>query len=448
MKAVWRSQHKIKLLICNTSRNLRGGVENIVADLCRNLPRYDIDPLVALTKGMNFNDPERYRQAFSDLPTLDIDGTGGTRQARIEGLLKVLRYTRPDIVLIARVADAYEAMRYLKIRGEAPRLAVTVQAYEPHYIYDTRLYGGFLDLCVTSGNLIRKAIIQWSGLPSERVVSIPGGVRLPVEQMVPRQPKTPIRIGYVGRLDPNQKRIMDLVPFVRALAAAGISYTLDVVGSGPADEQLRTALHEEIEVGCVQFYGWQDQHTLYTEIYPKLDILVHFAHTEGITIAPREAMAHGVVPIVSEFIGLHAESQFIHETNALIFPVGDITKAVANVRRLFNESNLLTRLSANAMHSQTGSYTYDGAIAAWAEAFHTCLEQPPRLRGMNVPHFRPDGRLTRLGISPWFAQRLRNLFGMHYLHTDGGGEWPTGSGLMTSSEEQEIMRLVPELDKR
>lgn len=446
MDSVWGHQGKPRLLICNTTRSLQGGVENIIADLCRSLPRYDIEPIVALAKGLRFNNPELYRQAFPDLPTVDIDGTGGTRQSRIEGLMKVLQQTSPDIVLIARVADAYEAVRRLKGKGDTLRLAVTVQAYEPHYIYDTRLYRNILDLCVTSGNMVRKAVVEWGGVSAVRVVSIPGGVRPPSAPAMPRQVKTPLRIGYVGRLDPDQKRIMDLPPFVRALKAAGVPFVLDVAGSGPAETQLQSALAEEIKVGQVRFHGWLDQHALYESIYPALDILVHFAHTEGITIAPREAMAHGVVPVISEFIGLRAEAQFVHEANALTFPVGDIHKAVANVRRLLDERSLLARLSANALNSQTGKYTYEGAIAAWAEAFHACLARPPLLGPMAAPHFPPDGRLTRLGISPWVAQRLRNLLGSRHLHADGGGEWPTGSGLMTAEAEREIMRLVPELD--
>ena len=48
----------MRLLICNISRSLQGGVENIVADLVRKLPSRGIDPVVGLTKGARYNDPE------------------------------------------------------------------------------------------------------------------------------------------------------------------------------------------------------------------------------------------------------------------------------------------------------------------------------------------------------------------------------------------------------
>ena len=105
---------KTRLLICTTSRSIYGGVENIIADLCNNLPKHGIYPILGLVKGSRFNDPDRYRAAFPNLSTVDIDGTKGTRQARIEGLLKTIKHVRPDIVLIARVFDAYHAVSIIK----------------------------------------------------------------------------------------------------------------------------------------------------------------------------------------------------------------------------------------------------------------------------------------------------------------------------------------------
>lgn len=436
----------MKILICNTSRSLCGGVENIVADLARRLPKYGIDTVVGLTKGFRHNLPERYRAAFPDIPCVDMDGTGGTWQARLEGVLASIRTVRPDIVLIVRVYDAYEAAAILKRAAVPLRLAVTIQAYEPHYLYDARLYRDYIDLCVTSGEMVRHGVCTWSGVPQERVVSIPGGVAVPIVKVAPRMPATPLRIGYVGRMDPDQKRILDLLPFLRLLEARALPFLFTIAGTGPAEERLRRELLPMIEAGKVQFLGWQSTETLYRQVYPNLDVLVHFAHTEGVTIAPREAMVHGVVPVVSEFIGLRRERQFLHGINALTFPVGDVGAAVERVLRLANEPGLLSRLSLAAMQSQQGKYEAEGAIKAWAEAFRRCMEKPPTIGDFVKPRHIPDGRLARWGINDWLAQRFRDALGTKHLHTDGGGEWPTGSGLMTVEAEREIMALVADDD--
>jgi hypothetical protein len=144
--------------------------------------------------------------------------------------------------------------------------------------------------------------------------------------------------------------------------------------------------------------------------------------------------------VISRFTGLKTEGQFLDGINALTFPVGNTTAAVDQVIRLWREPGLLARLSAAAMVSQRGKYDYEGAIDAWAEAFRACLERPPATGPM--PKLPPDGRLTRLNIHPWLAQRLRDLAGARFDHADGSGEWPTGSGLMTPAAARGIMALA------
>jgi hypothetical protein len=177
-----------------------------------------------------------------------------------------------------------------------------------------------------------------------------------------------------------------------------------------------------------------------------MDCFIHFAHTEGITIAPREAMAHGVVPVISQFAGLHTEQQFVHEDNCLTFPVGDIKSAAANITRLISEPGLFRRLSNNALTSQTGKYTFAGSMDAWAEAFDRCLKQPPATGATPNLNHPADGRLTRLGLSPRVAQRIRDLFGRRQIHNDPGSEWPTGSGLMTAEAAEGILQFGREFE--
>jgi glycosyltransferase involved in cell wall biosynthesis len=435
-----------KVLICSPSHAVYGGVETIVADLCRHLPTFGWQAILGLGKGGRFNDVERYRKAYPDLPALDIDGVRGTRQARWEGLREAIRAVRPDVVLIARVFDAYPVVSALKQRRGAPRLAVTIQAYEPHYLIDAWLYRQHIDLCVTSGEMLRKAVVGWSGLPEERVFNIPGGVRSPSVPVFSRSPGDVLRLGYVGRLDSWQKRIRDLIVLLELLEGSAFPYRLDVVGTGPVEAELRSRLSRLVNAGRVSFHGWLPRETLYQNIYPVLDCLVHFAHTEGVTIAPREAMTHGVVPVISRFVGLSVERHFFHEVNALTFPVGDVAAAAACVRRLFTEPRLLRRLSENAMQSQSGRYSFEGATSAWAEALDRCLVEPTRTGKLPKVPFPPDGRLTRLGVSPWMAQRVRDLLGRRHRHTDPGSEWPTGSGVGNRETVDSILRFAAEVD--
>jgi glycosyltransferase involved in cell wall biosynthesis len=440
--------HRKRVLICSPSHTVHGGVEIIVGDLCRQLPRYGWEAILGLGKGACFNDVERYRRAYPDVPSVEIEGSKGTRQSRKEALLRVIKRLRPNLVLIARLFDAYGVVTHLKSKYGKPRLAVTIQAYEPHYLFDALLYQEQIDLCVTSGNLIREAAIGWSGLPAERVVSIPGGVEPPRAEVSVRRPGEVLKLGYVGRVEAAQKRIFDLVDLLLIMEKQKFRYTLDIIGTGPAEGELRERLRPLVLAKKVTFHGWQDHRDLYGRFFPSLDCLVHFAFTEGVTIAPREAMAHGVVPVISEFWGLKTERQFVNHVNALTFPVGDVEAAARCIERLVKEEGLMQSLSERAMSSQHGVYSAEGAMRAWGAAFDQCLDQPVRKGGIPRLAFSPDGRLARWGLPPWFAQRIRDLLGRRHLHSDPGSEWPTGSGLMTAESAEAIKQFGEQVERR
>jgi hypothetical protein len=142
------------------------------------------------------------------------------------------------------------------------------------------------------------------------------------------------------------------------------------------------------------------------------------------TIAPREAMAHGVVPVVSRFIGAE---DFHDERNALTFPIGDVQAAADAVERLHRDRALLERLSLAARGSQVGIRTELGAIDAWAAAFRESLARAPRV-GRTLPALpRDQGLLTRLGIPSAIAEIVRRV--RRREHGDPGSEWPHWSGI-------------------
>jgi glycosyltransferase involved in cell wall biosynthesis len=247
-------------------------------------------------------------------------------------------------------------------------------------------------------------------------------------------------------LEQDQKRILDLIPFAQKLDEKAIKFSIDIIGTGPQEVELNQAIHDSALSDRVFLRGWQDHDSLYERFLPRLDCLIHFAHTEGVTIAPREAMAHGVVPVISQFTGLNSEQQFVHELNSLTFPVGDLESAAASISRLISEPGLLKRLSRNALTSQNGKYTFVGSMDAWAEALDRCLEQPPAMGAVPKLDVLADGRLTRMGMSPRAAQRVRDILGRQHFHSDPGSEWPTGSGLLTEDVAAEIMSFAADYE--
>jgi glycosyltransferase involved in cell wall biosynthesis len=397
-----------RVLICTPTYHLQGGVERIMESLAAQLPPRGVEVTFALAKGARFHDPVRFRAAFPGIRGVEVDGTSGTAYGRRTSLRRAIVAVDPDVVLIARMFDAYPVAAKLKMEGRALRLAVTVQAFEEPYFADLERYQEFVDLCVASGERIAAEVRRRTSVP---VVSIPGGVA-PARRL--RAPHDgPLRIGYVGRVEQLQKRVLDLPLLARELERRGVRFTLDVAGDGTALAELRAALP------AARFHGWVSTADLYGRVYPELDVLVHFAEWEGVTIAPREAMVHGVVPVVSRFIGAE---DFVDGVNALTFGVGEVGAAADAVELLHRDRALLERLSAAARDSQGGIRSEEGAADGWAAAFRETVRRAPRVGRTLPPAPRDRGLLTRLGVPDAVAEVVRRV--RRREHGDPGSEWP------------------------
>lgn len=423
-----------KLLIATRTSHPHGGADRIVCDLARELPSRSWDVVLGLAQGRSFNQPRKYLDVNGDLPHVVLDGQLGTRAARCAALSDAIRRIQPDVVLSMRVFDAYEPTISAKRASSQrrPRLAVGVRGYEAPYLDDMVRYRDAVDLIVTSGELIAAACRDLCGIDPLRVTSIGGGVHLPLVPPSPRRRgDRPLRLLYAGRLAQVQKRILDLPPIVQSLVERGIPFELDVAGIGPEEAIVREQLAPFIERGVVRFHGWMEREDLYSRLLPTTDVFLHLAAWEGVTIAPREGMIHGAVPVISDFTGLRAEGQFVDRVNSLVFPVGDVTAAVDCIQRLAEDDPLLEQLSAAAMRSQTGKYSFPGSIDAWAAALDRCLEQPAMLGASPRIPERFAGRLSDYGVPSAVQATLRGWLNWPVHCDDAGSEWPTASGLMS-----------------
>jgi glycosyltransferase involved in cell wall biosynthesis len=403
----------MRLFVCTPTHYLQGGVERILESLATHLPAHGFDVVFGFAKGARFHDPERFRAAFPVMRGVDVDGTSGTAYGRRRALRRAILDVDPDVVLIARMFDAYPVCAELKARGHRLRLAVTIQAYEDDFFYDLARWREFVDVCVTSGERIASTVRMLTDVP---VMSIPGGVAPARRFRVAHD--GPLRIGYVGRVVQLQKRILDLPLLARELQRRGVPFKCVVAGDGTELSALREQLPD------AQYLGWLSTDELYARVYPELDVLVHFAEWEGMTIAPREAMAHGVVPVVSRFIGAE---DFVEEVNSLTFPVGDVRAAADAIERLHRDRALLERLSHEARSSQTGIRSEIGAIEAWASAFREAVARPARV-GASLPEApRDHGLLSRAGVPDALAELVRRV--RKRGHGEAGSEWPHWSGV-------------------
>lgn len=416
---------KPKILFVMRATSTIGGVETWLNRICGHLAGRTLDPVVALVRGLQFNDPTKYRQRHSELTAIEIDGRGLDQGGRERAVAGCIRKVKPSIVVPLGVVDAFAGVVIRKRQGQDVRLLSRCQGNLPPMLADIAEYRDWTDLAVCPGKLTGRVLVEWAGFAPDRVMNISNGADPPVRPTVPRSPVEPLRLGYVGRMTRDDKRAQDLIPLVAELDRQAVEYTLDVVGDGPCRAEIVATLGNSPRV---RIHDALPQPELYERIFPRLDVLVFTSASEAFGIVLVEAMMHGVVPVSSRYDGFHAEGLVRDEATGLSYAVGDMAGAASAIARLATMDGLLERLSAAAVALAEG-YSWAQSMERWQGALESLVERRPVL-GTEAPELRRPGRragmLDRLPVTAELRDALRRgrrtLFGSPV--PPGGEEWP------------------------
>jgi glycosyltransferase involved in cell wall biosynthesis len=409
------------ILFCSQAAHVGGGVETWLDDLAAVLTARGWHVVVALARGRH-HDPRQYLDRHPHANSIPIDGSLGFREQRLDSLLKLFQGVSPDIIFPVNLADALYAAAVWKSRGGTARLVTGMQKIkDPGMTEDLIICSDFIDLATTISRRVAGELRRQLPLEPDRIVHIPTGVPSPKLPVVSRDRLR--SAAFIGRLDQSEKRILDLVELIERLRGKEIDF--HIVGSGPEEAGMRERLKENRRV---HFHGLMRRADLYEQIYPRADALLLFSKYEAGPMVAWEAMAHGVVPIVSDFTGRTEEGVIRHGENALVFPVGDVERAAELVRDSM-KAGALTSLSSNAEAGLPAEYRFEGFAGRWDSELRATLERPPR-RGSpdRLPRQVSPGALARLGFGERATLLLRRLLRRKHVHSDPGGEWPHSYG--------------------
>jgi glycosyltransferase involved in cell wall biosynthesis len=188
---------------------------------------------------------------------------------------------------------------------------------------------------------------------------------------------------YAGRLAQEQKRVLDLVPLVRGLAALDIEFDLLVAGDGAARIELKRRLARLSlpSRSRVRFAG-AVPHGRMDSIWATADVCILLSDFEGTSLAMLEAMAAGCVPVVTDVSG--ARMLVASGVNGFTVPVGATEEMARVIGALARSRAKLPILGAHAHRSAAtcSSETY-------AEWFCSLLArtwaEPPRVWPWDLP---------------------------------------------------------------
>jgi glycosyltransferase involved in cell wall biosynthesis len=160
-------------------------------------------------------------------------------------------------------------------------------------------------------------------------------------------------VQFVGKLT-VQKHVTRMLDIAARLPDVHVM----IVGTGPLESLLRDdATRQGIQ--NISFHGFVNQSSI-AEVYAAGDVFVLPAEGEAWGLAVNEAMAAGVVPVISSEVGAAPDLITDGETG-FVFEFGDWDAMIAHVARLTRDPALRARAS-EAARERSRLYCYDNAV--------------------------------------------------------------------------------------
>lgn len=426
-----------RVLFVTQTHNVWGGMEQWLHHFSAWLQERGWDVHAALPRGRKYNDPDVYLRAHPHLRPIILDVRDGTERARVESLSRAIERSKADIVIPIGSGAVFAAVAKARAAGSAARLLVPIRSLHPNLFCNVVEHVALIDQVVAVSRLIEEVVVELLPDERERIAYVRHGVRPPRCERI--APGDVFRIGFVGRLEESTKRIFDLA----ALAAeiSGPAVELHIFGNGPDRDELRKRLEDT----AVRFHGTLSQDELYARAYPSLDVLLLFSPAEGSPNAVYEAMQHGVVPVVSRYLGQAAEKIVRHGQTGFVFPVGDVAAAAQAVKKLAADRALRSRLSA-AASAEVRADTDERMHADWENILKATLARSAKPLPEHLPEIAvPGGTLDHL-LPSALAGGIRRVFGREFVHPDGWGEWP-GTAPASLACIENVERRIRALDR-
>jgi colanic acid/amylovoran biosynthesis glycosyltransferase len=308
---------------------------------------------------------------------------------RVEWIVDRICSNQPDIFVPNHVVAGYYATPYLA-RAGIPTVGI-LHSDDPYYwaIQDEFVFGASeyrVSALVCVSKEIEQQVLARNPQPTS-VRRIPYGV--PIPALSAERNEGPFRIGYVGRLTQEQKRIGDVTLALCRATEEIPNVEAVIYGDGPDKELVESILAARPKAKVVSA-GAVSANVIQNELR-ECHAVVLLSDYEGLPISLLEAMACGCVPICRRTrsgIGELIE----HEVTGLLVS-DNVDSFVAAVRRLHEDRALLAALSANARELIVNDFSTDRSADQWASMLGELQRERrgsvKRPRAIALPSFNP-----------------------------------------------------------
>jgi len=272
----------------------------------------------------------------------------------------------------------YVAAAYHKKNNPDLRIVGMAHSDESYY-YDTLIYYApiidrFLGVSYAIADKLK------SLLPENRhadIFCLPYGV--PIPEQMEREANGVLKLLYAGRVAEYQKRVSRLAELAEILERLRIPFELHVAGDGPE----RVALEEKMK-GRAVFHGSLSPEKV-SLLMRECNVIVQLSDFEGTSLTMLEAMAAGMVPVMSAVTGIDAVVE--NGVSGLLQAVGDVEKAADQIAMLHHDRSLLKTIGVNAREKVSRDFSIAGNATKISQLCHNLVGQPADHRHLGKPAF-------------------------------------------------------------
>jgi glycosyltransferase involved in cell wall biosynthesis len=329
-----------------------GGAERVNAEILRTIP--DKKCILFFTK----NSPNDGMRHFFDLPNVTIKSINRWTDNKwifwvnliYRGICSayINQQTKKPVVFIGQCNFAYKLTPHI---NRTIKIVELIHMHDPRFAWVWAPFVRFIDTRVTIGKLMEKQFANFyseNNIPSKylnRFTVIYNRLEYLPDSFHSRTYNLPLRVYYAGR-GGEQKRVWLLVAIIKKCREMKLPLEFKLAGSF-ANELPNDLIKDGTYVG--EIAGGNDMYTFHKQN----DILLMTSAWEGFPMVIMEAMALGVIPVVTNVDGIpeHIQSGV---NGFLINEIKDedqlIDEAIQHLNHLIHTRNELNPISKNAYH--------------------------------------------------------------------------------------------------
>lgn len=330
-----------------------GGATTFLLNLGGEFVRRGIPVLVV---SLEYENPHAADFERLKIPVHVEDERKNIFEDRLTSVLGIIREFNPTTVVSCLGESSYEVLRY--VPRQVQRLAMLQSDFDRSYEVLGR-YAPFLDATIGVSQEICRKLSAQPNLGGVRSHYLAYGVPIPKPPR-PRNWTTeePIKILYLGRVCRPQKRVHLFPEIFHQLKDANISFEWTIAGEGPELSILQKQM-QPAGKAIVRFTGA----VAYAEVpalYDANEIFLLASDHEGLPLSLLEAMAHGLVPVVSDLpSGIR---EVVDERNGVRVAINDLAGFASAIVQFSENRDELAVKSERSI----GRVAHDFSVSAMA----------------------------------------------------------------------------------